>query len=97
MVRFNNKELHMLMGALESYEDENNEEDIEIKNEAKLLSHKISWELEQRDMRKDAKDLEKKQKNSKFKFKNYEGEMEYFDTKEEMDEAIKNISSQMDC
>ena len=68
MVRFNNKELHMLMGALESfwgsYEDENNEEDVKIKNEAKLLCHKISWELEQRDMRKDAKDLEKKQKNN---------------------------------
>ena len=92
MVKFNNKELHMIMNALES--EWGCDED---KNDAILLSYKISWELEKRDMRKDAKDLEKKQKNSKFKFKNYEGEMEYFDTKEEMDEAIKNISSQMDC
>tara|TARA_R110000822_G_scaffold39409_5_gene108326 strand:- start:9346 stop:10014 length:669 start_codon:yes stop_codon:yes gene_type:complete len=38
-----------------------------------------------------------KKNDKKFKFKNYEGEMEYFDTKEEMNEAIKNISSQMDC
>ena len=92
MVRFNNKELHMIMNALES--EWGSDED---KKDAKLLSHKISCELEQRCLRRVAKDLEKKQKNSKFKFKNYEGEMEYFDTKEEMDEAIKNISSQMDC
>ena len=42
-------------------------------------------------------ELQEAEEDYRFKFKNYEGEMEYFDTKEEMDEAIKNISSQMDC
>ena len=60
MVRFNKKELNMLMVALESFL-ENNEEDVKIKMEAKLICHKISWELEQRDMRKDAKELQKQQ------------------------------------
>lgn len=81
MVRFNKKELQMLMGALEafwgSYENWEQESDEETKNEykkyndeAKLLSHKISWELEQRDMRKMAKDLQKKAKELQEKQKN---------------------------
>ena len=86
MVRFDKKELHMLMGALEafwgSYENWEQEGDEETKNEYKKYNDeavriykKISWELEQREIRKDAKmekqllkmakDLQEKQKNNK--------------------------------
>ena len=61
MVRFNKDELHMLMNALESYwgsyEDENNEEDVKINKEARKIYMKINWELEQRSIRKDAKNF----------------------------------------
>lgn len=97
MVRFNRDELYMMMNALESfwgsYEDKNNEEDVKINTEARRIYLKISREIDERDERK------KRKQNSewKYKFKNYEGDIEYYHTKEEMDEAIKNISSQLDC
>lgn len=76
MVRFNKDELYILLNALESYwgdyEDETNydEEKVKINKEAKLLSNKISWELEQRDMRKMEKQLLKKAKELQEKQKN---------------------------
>tara|TARA_R110001599_G_scaffold60020_2_gene166755 strand:+ start:1431 stop:1682 length:252 start_codon:yes stop_codon:yes gene_type:complete len=81
MVRFNKHELNVLMGALESYwgsyENWEQESDEDTRrewkkyhDEAVIISQKISWELEQRDMRKMAKDLQKKAKELQEKQKN---------------------------